>query len=78
MNSALAPLGVLFQEFHTPVYLKSFDALKVVALLRQVWTVCSFLLVMAFAGNLKAVFVIRNFEDAPETIEEISDRCRKA
>ncbi len=78
MNLAFAPLGVLFQEFHTPVYQKSFDALRVASLLRQVWIVCSFLLVMAFAGNLKAVFVIRNFEDAPETIEEISDRCRKA
>ena len=68
-----APFGALFQEIHTPVYPSIYDTLKVAMLLRHLWIVCSFLLAAAYASNLKAAFVIRSFEDIPESIQEISD-----
>lgn len=69
----IAPFGALFQEIHTPVYPSIYDTLKVAMLLRHLWIVCSFLLAAAYASNLKAAFVIRSFEDIPESIQEISD-----
>ncbi len=74
LDTSLMPWAILFQEFHTPVHVGYFDILQVSLYLKNIWVICSFLLVTAYSGNLKAAFVIKTFEDSPESVDEIADK----
>ncbi len=77
VDTILIPWGALFQEFHTPAHVNYFDKLQMSALVRNIWITCSFLLVISFAGNLKAAFVTKTFEDSPKSVQELAERYGK-
>ena len=79
MESITLPYAILFQEFHhvhmmdeSPPY---YDRLGVASTLRRLWVICSFLLVISFAGNLKATSVVKTFEDPTDSVQKIRERC---
>ncbi len=71
---ASSSYGILFQEYHLKVYHGIHDRVQVVKMLRILWVFCSFLLIIAFSSNLKAVFVVRSYEDPIDTVQNIKDR----
>ncbi len=78
LDSITLPYAILFQEFHQVHMMDetwpNYDRIGVASALRRLWVVCSFLLVISFASNLKATSVVKTFEDPTDSVQKIRER----
>ncbi len=74
MDFILVPYGIVFQEYHKVRSLRSGHRGKRFSGLALAWTLVSFLVTSAFVGNLKAIFVVKTYEDSIDTIAQMMDR----
>ncbi len=77
LDSITLPYAILFQEFHqvhmTDETWPNYDRIGVASALRRLWVICSFLLVISFAGNLKATSVVKTLK-TQQTLSRRSGR----
>ncbi len=80
-ESAWEPFAIMFQEYHQftsesvlTLMPDKVSHASISVMVHILWTFCSFLLVAALCGNLKTRFIVQEYEDSVNTLEEILDK----